>query len=46
MSETSQAALMMMMIALPLMFAVIGIFILFTNLLVKALPPTEEELNN
>ena len=44
MNPVVEAAIMMMVIALPLMFIVIGIFIGLTKLLVNLLPPTEEEL--
>lgn len=43
---TVEAALLMMVIAVPLMFFVICIFIGLTNLLVKMLPPTAEELED
>lgn len=44
MNPVVEATVMMMVIALPLMFIVIGLFIGITKLLVNLLPPTEEEL--
>lgn len=41
-----EATLTMMVIAVPLMFIVIGIFIGLTHLLVKLLPPTDEEMED
>jgi hypothetical protein len=41
-TDTNTAALLMMICALPTMFFVIGIFIVITDLLVKAFPAEEE----
>jgi hypothetical protein len=46
MNPVTQATIMMMIIALPMMFIVIGIFIGLTKVLVAALPPTDEELED
>lgn len=43
MSPTVTAAFLMMVVALPTMFLVIGIFIVLTNLLVKVFPVEAEE---
>ena len=43
MSPTVTAAVLMMVAALPTMFIVIGIFIVLTNLLVKAFPAEDED---
>lgn len=43
MSPTVTAALLMMIAALPTMFIVIAIFIILTNLLVKAFPAEEDD---
>lgn len=43
MPATVQAAILMMVAALPLMFVVIGIFIVLTNLLVMAFPAKDED---
>ena len=43
MSPTVTAAVLMMIAALPTMFIVIGIFIVLTNLLVKAFPAEDED---
>ena len=42
MDPTVQAAVIMMIVALPTMFVVIAIFMIMTNLLVSAFPAEEE----
>ncbi|MBP7247648.1 MAG: hypothetical protein KBA38_00410 [Negativicutes bacterium] len=46
MNPVVEAAFIMMVIAVPLMFIVIGIFIGLTKMLVSLLPPTAEELED
>ena len=46
MNPVVEATFIMMVIAVPLMFVVIGVFIGLTKLLVNLLPPTEEELED
>lgn len=43
MTPTVQAALLMMIAALPTMFIVIGVFIVLTNLLVSAFPAKDDD---
>jgi hypothetical protein len=43
MTPTVEAALLMMITALPTMFIVIAVFIILTNLLVKAFPGGNDE---
>ena len=46
MNPVVEATFIMMVIAVPLMFVGIGVFIGLTKLLVNLLPPTEEELED